>query len=595
MPAGYPADPAEAPARRRGAAADASRPKAHARAWSFGNRRADHDRVAAVSTDRIEFLAPVPPPEPDEGSSTFTLDRPLTGVVVGLRLDRAWRSYITVVDVWEQLLKADGATAKVLWTGDRAGPEAEPRPATTSRSGPASSRSASSVSAIEARARRGVSTTPSLSRSSAKPAVVVVTAEFDRFATQIATHHGHPSLRKLVLPYPLEGLPEEELRADCYGRVPNTPRRSSAPQADALAADRVDVEARPVELYELLARATSWGDGLPLLPPDRGAGPGADRRHAVARRRRHRRAAAASTARPPSSSWPSTRPWPACDPKAFPYVIAALEAICEPEFNLYGLTHHHVERHPACSWSTARRATRLGIDYEAGCMGGAGGRGLDDHRPRALAVPAQHRRADASGDTSKSVFGQPAPRRRPVLRRVGGALAVAVARRSSGATGRRPTSSPSTAARARSRSPTSTTTTRATCCSSSPSRIAIPAVEQVPHADRRGNGADGRRDQPDVGRALRPRLPRHRGLPGVPPRARLAADRPVAARRTRRSCDDEGPRRRAGAACHRAPARPVVLVVCGGLGNLHAIVLPSWGDSSLQHQAVGEPRVMRTQ
>jgi hypothetical protein len=41
--------------------------------------------------------------------------------------------------------------------------------------------------------------------------VVVVTAEFDRFATQIATHHGHPSLRKLVLPYPLEGLPEQEL------------------------------------------------------------------------------------------------------------------------------------------------------------------------------------------------------------------------------------------------------------------------------------------------------------------------------------------------------------------------------------------------
>jgi hypothetical protein len=41
--------------------------------------------------------------------------------------------------------------------------------------------------------------------------VVVVPAEFDRFATQIATHHGHPSLRKLVLPYPLEGLPEQEL------------------------------------------------------------------------------------------------------------------------------------------------------------------------------------------------------------------------------------------------------------------------------------------------------------------------------------------------------------------------------------------------
>ncbi len=42
--------------------------------------------------------------------------------------------------------------------------------------------------------------------------MVVVTTEFDRFATQIATHHGHPSLRKLVLPYPLEGRPEQELQ-----------------------------------------------------------------------------------------------------------------------------------------------------------------------------------------------------------------------------------------------------------------------------------------------------------------------------------------------------------------------------------------------
>jgi hypothetical protein len=26
----------------------------------------------------------------------------------------------------------------------------------------------------------------------------------------------------------------------------------------------------------------------------------------------------------------------------------------------------------------------------------------------------------------------------------------------------------------------------------------------------------------------------------------------------------------------------IVVVVCGGLGNLHAICLPSWGDSELQ-------------
>jgi hypothetical protein len=54
----------------------------------------------------------------------------------------------------------------------------------------------------------------------AKPAVAVVTAEFEAHGRRIAAHHGHPSLHMLVLPYPLEGRPEGEVRAiaaDAYG------------------------------------------------------------------------------------------------------------------------------------------------------------------------------------------------------------------------------------------------------------------------------------------------------------------------------------------------------------------------------------------
>ena len=42
---------------------------------------------------------------------------------------------------------------------------------------------------------------------------MVVTAEFERLAHQMANHLRHPSLRVVVLPYPLEGLPHEELVA----------------------------------------------------------------------------------------------------------------------------------------------------------------------------------------------------------------------------------------------------------------------------------------------------------------------------------------------------------------------------------------------
>ena len=52
--------------------------------------------------------------------------------------------------------------------------------------------------------------------------MVVVTAEFEAHGRRIATHHGHPSLHMVVLPYPLEGRPEKEVRtiaADAYRDV----------------------------------------------------------------------------------------------------------------------------------------------------------------------------------------------------------------------------------------------------------------------------------------------------------------------------------------------------------------------------------------
>lgn len=73
----------------------------------------------------LEILLPVPPRAADERSTVYDLDRGLSDVIVGLRLDQSWRSYFTVVDVWTELFERDGATVRVLWTGDRAGPEAD--------------------------------------------------------------------------------------------------------------------------------------------------------------------------------------------------------------------------------------------------------------------------------------------------------------------------------------------------------------------------------------------------------------------------------------------------------------------------------------
>lgn len=63
------------------------------------------------------------PPEPEH--QTFSVDGPIAGKTVGLRLDTAWRSYIAIVEEWERMLAADGAIPKVFWAGDRVGAEGE--------------------------------------------------------------------------------------------------------------------------------------------------------------------------------------------------------------------------------------------------------------------------------------------------------------------------------------------------------------------------------------------------------------------------------------------------------------------------------------
>jgi|SRR5215212_2713125 len=74
---------------------------------------------------QTEILLPTAPGGEPERSTTWSLHRPVDGVVVGLRVDYSWRSYFAVVEVWEQLLRRDGADVRVLWTGDRVGPQGE--------------------------------------------------------------------------------------------------------------------------------------------------------------------------------------------------------------------------------------------------------------------------------------------------------------------------------------------------------------------------------------------------------------------------------------------------------------------------------------
>jgi hypothetical protein len=74
---------------------------------------------------QVEILVPTASDAGGDTSETWSLDRSLRGVVVGLRTDRSWRSYFSVIEVWEDMLRRDGAVVRVLWAGDRVGPQGE--------------------------------------------------------------------------------------------------------------------------------------------------------------------------------------------------------------------------------------------------------------------------------------------------------------------------------------------------------------------------------------------------------------------------------------------------------------------------------------
>ncbi len=94
------------------------------------------------------------------------------------------------------------------------------------------------------------------------------------------------------------------------------------------------------------------------------------------------------------------------EPAAFGFVLAALEALSEPEWNAFGLTTTTSSVFPMLIVNGPSRDD-LGIDYRASCMGGAAGRGSMTIG-RAVALCLRNIGGQRAGETTKSVFGQPA-------------------------------------------------------------------------------------------------------------------------------------------------------------------------------------------
>jgi hypothetical protein len=182
-------------------------------------------------------------------------------------------------------------------------------------------------------------------------------------------------------------------------RTPDSSPRS----ASSLTSERIELPNDPFALYER-SLADGWGDGLPLLPPTPervlelvAATPYSadDVICALAPRNGHATVEKAAI----------NATMAGVEPAAFPYVVAALEAIARPDFNLFGLTTTTSSVAPMFFVNGPQRDA-LGFDYGPGCMGGAAGRGSSTVG-RAVQLCLRNIGGQRVGETSKSVFGQP--------------------------------------------------------------------------------------------------------------------------------------------------------------------------------------------
>ena len=341
---------------------------------------------------------------------------------------------------------------------------------------------------------------------------------------------------------------------------------------------RIDVEADALALYELSLRE-GWGDGLPVLPATEArvqalldATPlAADHQMAVL---------------PPRNGSATVEKiavnavMAGVDAAAFPYVLAAITAINRPDHNLLGVTTTTSSATSYLVVNGPRRA-ELGFDHGSGCLGGAGGRGSMTVG-RAVQLCLRNIGGQQAGVTSKTVFGQPA--------RASGACFGEWEERSpwpslAARRGFDPNDEVVTAHAAKGVHSFADGNTRAVTdlVQLIAKTIAFPLGNAFHGSPARGqtmllvNPVWAERFAAELPHVadLQALLHEHAWQP--------LAQWPV---ESQQLLESKGRVSAGGRVVMHASPEQFVVVVCGGLGNLQAVALPTWGDSTMQSAAV---------
>lgn len=242
--------------------------------------------------------------------------------------------------------------------------------------------------------------------------MIVCSTAFVTLGRAQAKALGAPDLPIALVPHPFGSRSRDEIRALASECVEEVVRIVSASRAATGAAestagpDRARLIEAPADQDEFDAwcRERNWSDGLPLVRPT------------PERVARHLRAAGrdpqALIGRIPPAFGAATveriavnAAMAGCDPRALPVLIAAVEAICDPAFNLQGV---QTTTNPAAPWLIVNGpiATELGMNAGINCLGP--GNWANAGIGRALRLLLLNLGGGVAGLMDRATHGQPA-------------------------------------------------------------------------------------------------------------------------------------------------------------------------------------------
>jgi hypothetical protein len=166
----------------------------------------------SIATDTIGIRLPTAPRPPAVQAPTFTLDAPLAGRTIGLRTDAAWRSWQLIAGEWERMLERDGAATVSVETQAQVGKGGTQDRVNIAAWSDQVDGGFVGLGTCGSCTSFTVHDSVTLEQHS-KPSVAVVCSEFETHARNMARFLGHGDLKVLVMPYPLEARPDDELRA----------------------------------------------------------------------------------------------------------------------------------------------------------------------------------------------------------------------------------------------------------------------------------------------------------------------------------------------------------------------------------------------